>query len=274
MALARVRPRRQQRASASKPKEHFMVESPRDTALTLVFVHGVLDDAAVWRSVTSVLQVPDTEVVAVDLAGMSGRPEEPGPYSLDGYANDVVAALDGISTPVVLIGHSIGAQIVELAAIARPDKVIGLVLIAPIPLAGAQLPEEAVAPFKSVGGNVEALRELRLQASPGFPEPELTRISDAGAKITPGAVAEFTDLWNFGVPRGREETAFSGPVLVIRGEVDPLANGDLIEAGVVRRFGGATVETVVGAGHWIHAEHPATVARLLAHFVTALKLTR
>jgi pimeloyl-ACP methyl ester carboxylesterase len=34
------------------------------------------------------------------------------------------------------------------------------------------------------------------------------------------------------------------------------------------------VETVVGAGHWIHAEHPATVAGLLAHFVTALKLTR
>jgi pimeloyl-ACP methyl ester carboxylesterase len=102
------------------------------TAPTLVFVHGVLDDAAVWRGVTSALQVPDSEVVAVDLAGMSGRPGEPGPYSLDGYAKDVAAALDGISGPVVLIGHSMGAQIVELAAIARPDKVIGLVLIAPI----------------------------------------------------------------------------------------------------------------------------------------------
>jgi esterase len=265
---------RQQRTSAAKPKEHFMVESPRDTALTLVFVHGVLDDGAVWQGVTAALQVPDSEVIAVDLAGMSGRPGEPGPYSLDGYANDVAAVLDVISNPVVLIGHSMGAQIVELAAIARPDKVIGLVLIAPIPLAGAQLPEEAVAPFKSVGGNVEALRTLRLQASPGFPEPELTRISNAGGKIAPTAVAEFTDLWNTGVPRGREESAFAGPVLVIRGEVDPLASGDLIEAGVAHRFGGATVDTVAGAGHWIHAEQPATVAGLLAHFVVASKLTR
>jgi esterase len=251
-----------------------MAASPRETALTLVFVHGVLDDGAVWRSLTSALNVPDSEVVTVDLAGMGGRPEEPGPYSLDGYANDVVAVLDVISSPVVLIGHSMGAQIVELAAIARPDKVIGLVLVAPIPLAGAQLPEEAVAPFKSDGGNVEGLRELRLLASPGFPEPELTRISDAGAKIARAAVAEFTDLWNVGVPQGHEATAFSGPVLVIRGEVDPLATDDLIEAGVVRRFDGATLNTVVGAGHWIHAEQPATVARLLAHFVTALKLTR
>jgi pimeloyl-ACP methyl ester carboxylesterase len=251
-----------------------MVDSPRDTALTLVFVHGVLDDGAVWRSVTTVLDVPDTEAVTVDLAGMSGRPKEPGPYSLDGYASDVAATLDGISSPVVLIGHSMGAQIVELAAIARPAKVIGLVLIAPIPLAGAQLPEEAIAPFKSVGGNVEALRGLRLQASPGFPEPELTRISDAGAKITPGAVAEFTDLWNVGVPRGREESAFSGPVLVIRGGVDPLASDDLIEAGVIHRFDGATLKTVVEAGHWIHAEQPATVAGLLAQFVTALRFTR
>ena len=242
-----------------------------DIAPTLVFVHGVLDDAAIWRGVTSALEYPDGEVVAVDLAGMSGRPEEAGPYSLDGYASDVVAALDGISTPVVLIGHSIGAQIVELAAVARPDKVFGLVLMTPIPLAGAQLPEEAVTPFKSVGGNAGALRELRLLASPNFPEPELTRISNAGAKIAPAAVAEFTDLWNLGVPPGRAATAFSGPVLVIRGEVDPLATGDLIEAGVIRRFDGATVNTVVGAGHWIHAEQPATVAGLLDQFVSALR---
>ncbi|MCU1700809.1 MAG: putative hydrolase or acyltransferase of alpha/beta superfamily [Mycobacterium sp.] len=245
-----------------------------DGAPTLVFVHGVLDDAAIWQGVTSALQVPEGTVVAVDLAGMSGRPDEPGPYSLDGYANDVVAALDGISTPIVLIGHSIGAQIVELAAVARPDNVVGLVLIAPIPLAGTQLPEEAVAPLKSVGGSVAALRESRLQASPNFPEPELTRISEAGARIAPDAASAFVDLWNFGVPKGREATAFPGPVLVIRGEVDPLATGELIEAGVMRRFGGATLNTVGGAGHWIHGEQPATVAGLLRQFVAGLTPAR
>jgi esterase len=242
-----------------------------DGAPTLVFVHGVLDDAAIWRGVTLALEVPHGGVVAVDLAGMSGRPKEPGPYSLDGYASDVVSALDSISSPVVLIGHSMGAQIVELAAAARPDKVLGLVLITPIPLAGAQLPEQAVAPFKGVGGNVGGLRALRLQASPNFPEPELTRISNAGAAIAPAAVAEFTDLWNLGVPQGRAAAAFSGPVLVIRGEVDPLATVDLIEAGVMRRFEGAALNTVVGGGHWIHTERPLTVAALLDQFVTALK---
>jgi pimeloyl-ACP methyl ester carboxylesterase len=102
----------------------------------------------------------------------------------------------------------------------------------------------------------------------------LTRISDAGGKIAPAAVAEFTDLWNAGVPPGREKTAFSGPVLVIRGEVDPLATDDLIETGVIRRFARARLNTVAGTGHWIHAEQPATVAGLLAQFVVALGLTR
>jgi esterase len=251
-----------------------MTDLHLDTALTLVFVHGVLDDGAVWRGVISALAVPDTETVGVDLAGMSGRPDEPGPFSLDGYANDVITVLDDITTPVVLIGHSMGAQIVELAADARPEKVVGLVLIAPIPLAGSQLPEEAVAPLKSVGGSVEMLRTSRLQASPNFPEPELTRISEAGARIAPAAVREFVDLWNFGVPQGREATAFSGPAMVIRGEADPLATSDLIEAGVTHRFGAATLNTVVAAGHWIHAEQPAAVADLVGQFVTALRLAQ
>ena len=42
--------------------------------LTFVFVHGFLDDAAVWRPLIAALHVPDSASRAVDLAGMSGRP--------------------------------------------------------------------------------------------------------------------------------------------------------------------------------------------------------
>ena len=56
---------------------------------TFVFVHGFLDDAAIWRPLIAALHVPDSQSRAVDLAGMSGRPQEAGPYTLGRYANDV-----------------------------------------------------------------------------------------------------------------------------------------------------------------------------------------
>jgi esterase len=113
------------------------------------------------------LHVPDSESRAVDLAGMSGRPQEPGPYTLDCYANDVIDVIDGLSGPVVLVGHSMGTLIAGLAAAERPDKVVALGLVTPIPLAGAHLPEAAVAPFKSVGGS-RATRTASA-SEPAFP---------------------------------------------------------------------------------------------------------
>jgi pimeloyl-ACP methyl ester carboxylesterase len=236
--------------------------------LTFVFVHGFLDDAAVWRPLIAALHVPDSESRAVDLAGMSGRPQEAGPYTLGRYANDVIDVIDGLSGPVVLVGHRMDTLIAELAAAERPDEVVALALLTPIPLAGAHLPA-AVAPFKSVGGSAAALRALRLQASPHFPERELARISEAGAQIAPDAIPGFVDLWNFGLPQGQEPSTFSGPVLVISGGADPVSTHEVIHAGLLPRFESATLKTFGTAGHWVHAEQPEMVAELLTQFVTA-----
>jgi esterase len=137
------------------------VNPQQKTPLTFLFVHRFLDDAAVWRPLIAALHVPDTQSRAVDLAGMSGRPQEAGPYTLGRYADDVIDVIDGLSGPVVPVGHSIGALIAELAAVERPDRVVALALLTPMPLAGAHLTEVAVAPFKSVGGSAAAQRAAR-----------------------------------------------------------------------------------------------------------------
>jgi pimeloyl-ACP methyl ester carboxylesterase len=180
----------------------------------------------------------------------------------------VIDVIDGLSGPVVLVGHSIGTLIAELAAVERPDKVIALALLTPMPLAGARLPEAAVAPFKSVGGSAAAQRALRLQASPHFPEQELARISERGAQIAADAIPGLVDLWNFGVPQGQEQSTFSGPVLVISGGADPVSTHEVIHAGVMPRFESATLNTVGTAGPWVHTEQPEMVADLLTQFVT------
>jgi hypothetical protein len=62
--------------------------------LTFLFVHGFLDDAAVWRPLIAALHTPDSQSRAVDLAGTSGRPREAGPYTLGRYANDVIDVIE------------------------------------------------------------------------------------------------------------------------------------------------------------------------------------
>jgi len=51
----------------------------------------------------------------------------------------------------VLVGHSMAGPIVELVAAARPDRAIGVVLLSPIPMAGAGTPDEAFEMFRSLG---------------------------------------------------------------------------------------------------------------------------
>jgi pimeloyl-ACP methyl ester carboxylesterase len=103
-------------------------EPTAETPPTFVFVHGFLDDAAIWRPLIAALHTPESQSRPVDLAGMSGRPQEAGPYTLGRYASDVIDVIDGLSGPVVLVGHSIGTLIAELAAVERLDEVVALAL--------------------------------------------------------------------------------------------------------------------------------------------------
>ena len=180
------------------------------TPPTFVFVHGFLDDAAVWRPLIAALHTPDSQSRAVDLARHERVPEA-GPYTLGRYANDVIDLIDGLSGPVVLVGHSIGTLIAELAAVERPDRVVALALLTPMPLAGAHLPEAAVAPFKSVGGSAAAQRALRLQASPHIPEQELARISERAHRSRPTRFPGSLICGTSGYRKDKNRQPFPGP---------------------------------------------------------------
>ncbi|NMO93873.1 alpha/beta fold hydrolase [Actinomycetospora sp. TBRC 11914] len=194
---------------------------------------------------------------------MAGRPEAPGPYTLARHAADVVDLLDGVEGPVVLVGQSLGAQVAELAAAARPDRVVALALLTPIPLAGTTLPREAIAPFRALGGDADGQREVRRQLAVAFPGDELDRLCAAGKSTTPTAVAETADAWNDGDPAGTRTSPVTAPVLVVRGGGDPFITADVVAEGVVPRFAEVSVATVDGAGHWPHVEQPDAVATLI-----------
>ena len=183
----------------------------------VVFIHGFLDGAAVWDDVIAELGALDAELIRVDLAGMGDRSGEPGPYTLDRFAADVAHVVESAAKPVVLVGQSMGAQVAELVAARLPAQVAALVLLTPVPLAGTGLPDDAMAPFRTLGGQPTAQRSLRRQLSANLGEPQLERLGSIGNKATPAAVAASADAWNRGHPEGARPSHYAGPVLLVRG---------------------------------------------------------
>src|SRR5437773_4115630 len=89
----------------------------------VLFIHGFLDGATVWDPVVAELGERAADSVRVDLAGMGARAHEPGPFTLDRFADDVGRQVEALGKPVVLVGQSMGAQVAELVAAKSPTRV-------------------------------------------------------------------------------------------------------------------------------------------------------
>jgi pimeloyl-ACP methyl ester carboxylesterase len=238
-----------------------------DGQFAVVFLHGFLDDRHTWDAVVSDVDAPGLQSIQIDLVGCGSRADADGPFDYDRFAADVGSVVDHIGKPFVLVGHSMGSAIAELVAAARPDRAMGLVLVAPVPLAGVGMPDEAIASFRGLGGDKEGQRALRKRLSVGIPEPELERLVGAGAELRPEVVRAFADCWNGGHPDGAGPSRYAGPALVLRGADDPFVTDDVVSAGVISRLPQAVSADIDGAGHWPHVEQPSAAAARISEFL-------
>jgi len=94
-----------------------------------VLVHGAWHGAWCWYKVTPALERAGHRVSALDLpsAGIDGAP--PAGVTLQSQVERVVAHLDALAAPVILVGHSAGGAVVSMAAEARPEKIEKLVYL-------------------------------------------------------------------------------------------------------------------------------------------------
>jgi pimeloyl-ACP methyl ester carboxylesterase len=240
------------------------------TKPTLLFLHGFLDDATVWDAVIEAL-AGKVAAVRYDLPGFGssqpvGNPRAVTLESLAAEAGDIVARIDA---PVIVVGQSLGTQVAELVAADHTDRVYGLVLLTPVPLGGTQLPPEVVAPFRALGGDTDAQRTLRSQLSPHLDANQLDRLARIGGSVRPEVAARYVDMWNEGVKNAPTTSAFTGPVVIIRGGADAFVTEELL-AVITPRFVQANVKVIDNGGHWVHVEYPDAVATIILEFTEAI----
>ena len=110
----------------------FNVHHLSDGDPTVVFLHGlVIDNSSSWYYTVANPVAQRSEVVIYDLRG-HGLSEKPATgYTVEEQVDDLFAILDelGIDRPVHLVGNSFGGVLAVAAAVHRPERVAGLVLV-------------------------------------------------------------------------------------------------------------------------------------------------
>lgn len=238
--------------------------------LAVVFIHGFLESGSLWRQVIEAMATGNAETITLDLPGMGGLGHMKAPEDLRTLADAVTGVLDELAKPVVLVGQSMGAQVAELAALARPDQVQGLALITPIPLAGLPVPPEVADAFKSLGGNEAAQRQIRAQFSPGLEPEVLEEMIRVGMRASSESAKALFTAWSTGDPAGNNPGSDRFPILVVGGEDDPFASPDVLKTYVIPRFSRVTSRFLKGTGHWPHIEQPRAIAREIDAFLKLL----
>src|SRR4051794_27058217 len=94
-------------------------------------VHGYCQSSEYWRPTVERLAEAGVQTLAPDLPGFGASAGEPGPYTMEGYA-DALAALarSRAFDPVVLVGGSMGGVVAQHLVLRHPGLVARLLLVA------------------------------------------------------------------------------------------------------------------------------------------------
>lgn len=239
----------------------------------VVATPGMGDVRQVYRFLARNIAAGGFRFAAVDPRGAGESTSGWSEYSDRAVASDLIALVERLGGPAVLMGNSFSAASAVIAATDRPDLVAGLVLIGPF-VRSVKISRWMVGAFRLMlappWGRFVWTWYYRSRMYPGNPPPDLRTYAGAlGASLKmPGRMAAFRDLTT-------DDHAQSGsrldrvrvPTLVIMGTADPDFPDPEKEALLLGERLSAEVELIEGAGHYPQAEYPDRVAERVISFL-------
>ncbi len=237
-------------------------------AETVVLLHGYAESLMAFRSVFDRLSL-NHRVMALDLPGFGASDKPEGTYDLESYVSRLSDLLDHQTEgPLVLVGHSMGGEVAAALALARPQRVASLVLIA---AAGYGLSPafEALADDGGDGlGWVNSLVGLLLPLHDPIWLEEPGEVADYDPVLDPRYRRSLTRVledFDFAALRGRLDRV-KQPVLLIWGRRDPTIPYELGLA-MAEDLPCATMVTVERTLHRPHQTEPGLVAAAIEDFL-------
>jgi pimeloyl-ACP methyl ester carboxylesterase len=215
-------------------------------------------------------------VISLDLRNHGASPHAPG-MSYETMSEDVLETLAqrGVTRAAVL-GHSMGGKVAMIAALTRPETIDRLVVADIAPIA-----------YRHSNAAVAAAL-LSLPLAPGLQRHEADRhLAEAApdpsvrAFLLQNLALGEAPAWRIGLPEIaagmrliegfpslQTGTRFDGPTLFIRGETSGYVK-DSARPAIEALFPAARIETLAGAGHWLHADQPQAFTAIVEAFLRA-----
>jgi pyruvate dehydrogenase E2 component (dihydrolipoamide acetyltransferase) len=239
----------------------------------VVLLHGFGGDLNNWLFNTDRL-AERRRVYALDLPGHGESSKDVGAGDLEAFAEALGGFLDAVGAARAhLVGHSLGGAVALAYALAHPDRVASLTLVAPAGL-GEDINPDYIDGFVAA----ERRRELKgvlelLFADQGLVSRKL--VDDVlRYKRLDGVEEALRQVAGVMYPSGRQTVVLTGeldrlqaPALVVWGGQDRILPAAHAEA----LAGRARVEVLAGAGHSPHMEAANEVNRLVGGFLDELE---
>ncbi|MFB4293121.1 alpha/beta fold hydrolase [Nonomuraea sp. ATR24] len=217
-----------------------------------VLLHGLPVNADVWARVAALLPEP---VLAPDLPGL-GR-SAPSDRPVEAW---LAALMGSVRTRPTLVAHSLACGPALRFAVEHPERVGGLVLVAP---AFLQAPASWAARSAVAAPLLRRMSAARLAATLGVPEgPE---VASAALDLRRPGVARRVVAALRAASAARDATRalltrVRVPVEIVTGSADPLTADP-----------GHPMTEIAGAGHYPQLTHPDQVARVLSRPVASAR---
>lgn len=257
----------------NEPVELFYREYGDGPAL--IILHGLLGAGGNWHSLSRNVFSNDYRVFTPDLRN-HGRSPHAEPFDLPAMVADLVHFYEmrGLYDAYVM-GHSLGGKVAMQLALEDAGLVSKLIVVDIAPKVYPPSNQYIIDALRSVDLNGMSSRaevdealseEIRSRPVRQFVLKNLGYDNESGQYSWQLGIEEINAGYANVNAAIESDRAYEGPALFIRGErSDYIQDEDLEE--IQRLFPHARVETVAGAGHWVHADAPDELAHIVTEFL-------
>jgi pimeloyl-ACP methyl ester carboxylesterase len=217
----------------------------------ILLLHGLMGRATTWWQVAQWLR-PYGRVVGLDARSHGRSPHRGGPWRTEDFVDDAAAL---ITTPAVVIGHSMGAIHAMALAATYPDRVMAAVCEEVALDQRGKTVDKWRAYFESWPAPFESLAHIRqFFGTLGDYFTECFEERDGGYHL----IANLEELYTIAAEWGERDfwpmaDKIRCPLLVIEAEHSAMPPGQMAE--LANRTGGTHIR-IPGSGHVVHEDRP------------------
>jgi pimeloyl-ACP methyl ester carboxylesterase len=230
-----------------------------DSGSSIVLLHGLYDDAGVWKSLAPQLAT-DSHVVAPDRRGTGGSDIPKTGYDAKTLISDLAALIRNLKLgPVTLVGHSAGAEIALRVAAEHPEMIRSLIMID-----GGFWPAKnmglAATPAAPCSNPKECARWLALEnASRTYnPDPLYPRVSSPALLVVARQAKPGADLL---AEYQKQGINYFEQLKRAEQHVQEVADMKLPQG---------RMDVIDNASHWIQRDQPEALAQVIKRFLSEL----